>query len=332
MISVLVVAALGLLGGLVKVPYVALGPGPTYDTLGAVGGKTVVQISDQQPFPTTGHLTMTTVSLTDEVTLFGALGLWASGRYALAPREEYYKPGQSEQQVQQDNVKAFQDSQTNAEVAALRYLGYQLKVTADQIVKGSPADNTIEPGDRLVSVNGKTFGNSDEMREVLKATKPGDKVAVTFQHDKQEPRTAEITLGKSDDRTWGFLGVSPIDQADVKFKVTITLPDVGGPSAGLMFALAIIDKLTPDNINGGQSVAGTGEIDPAGNVKPIGGIPFKMMAARDGGATVFLVPTANCEEAKQKAPDGLRLIKVDKLADAVSSLKAMKDNKDTPHC
>src|SRR5205807_1652480 len=105
LISLVIVAALGLLAGFARVPYVALGPGPTYDTLGRVNGTQVVDITGQRTYPTTGHLTMTTVSLTDDVTLFEALGLWVSGRYALAPREEYYKPGESEQQIQQENVQ-----------------------------------------------------------------------------------------------------------------------------------------------------------------------------------------------------------------------------------
>jgi PDZ domain-containing protein len=330
--SFVVVAVLGLLGGFAQVPYVALGPGPTYDTLGSDRGNEVVHVSGQNTFPTGGHLTMTTVSLTDQVTLFGALGLWVSGRYALAPREEYFKPGESEQDVKKENVKAFQDSQSNAEVAALRYLGYPIKVLVAQIVSGSPADNTIAPGDKLVTVNGKAATDSDAVRAALQSTKPGDKVDVTFQHGTDQPRTAQIVLGRSSDRDWGFLGVSPVDRADVNFDVTISLADVGGPSAGLMFALAIVDKLTPGELNGGKSIAGTGEIDEKGDVKPIGGIPFKMVAAREAGATTFLVPADNCAEAKQHAPDGLQLVKVTKLADAVQELNDLNAGKPVPGC
>ena len=121
--SLLIVVAFGLLGAFARVPFVALGPGPTYDTLGMDGATPVVSVDGQQTFPTGGHLNMTTVSVTDQLSLFGALGLWASGRYALAPREVYFPPNKSEQQIDQENTEAFNDSQTAAETAALHYLG-----------------------------------------------------------------------------------------------------------------------------------------------------------------------------------------------------------------
>lgn len=330
-ISFLVVIALGVVGGFAQVPYVALGPGPTYDTLGQVDGQDVVSIQGQDTFPTKGRLTMTTVSLSDELSLFGALALWGSGRYALAPREEFYKPGESKDQVRNQNVKAFQDSQTSAEVAALHYLGYPSKVVVAEVTKGSAADNTISPNDRLLVVNGKTIAAAGDVRAALEATKPGDQIDIVFQHDGQE-KTARIALGKADDRTTGFLGLSPVDRADVPFEIKIGLPDVGGPSAGLLFALSIVDKLTPGELNGGQSIAGTGEITDAGEVNPIGGIAFKMVAAKEGGATTFLVPADNCVEAKQQAPDGLRLVKVETLTGAVQSIEAIVAGKDAPGC
>jgi Lon-like protease len=332
LVSLVIVAALGVLAGFARVPYVALGPGPTYDTLSSVNGTQVVDIAGQRTFPTTGHLTMTTVSLTDDVTLFEALGLWASGRYALAPREEYYKPGESEQQIQQENVQQFKDSQTNAEAAALRFLGYPTKVIASQVVSGSPADHVIAPGDRLIEVNGRKVASSDDVLAALQDTRPGQRVQVGFQHDGAPEQNAQVTLAEREGRGQGFLGVAPVDRADAPFQIKISLSDVGGPSAGLMFALAIVDKLTPGELDGSQSIAGTGEIDGKGTVRPIGGIPFKMIAAREGGATTFLVPAANCAEAKAHAPTGLRLVKVDDLTGAVKELQALKAGQPVPGC
>lgn len=329
--SLLVVLALGLLGGFARVPYVALGPGPTYDTLGQVNGGDVVAIEGQETFPTGGNLTMTTVSLTDDVSLFGALGLWVSGRYALAPREEFFRPGESEDEVRNQNVKAFQDSQSSAEVAALRYLDYPLKVVAAEITKGSAADTVLQPNDRLLEVNGKPIATADDVRPALEGTKPGDRVALTFEHEGQR-KTATVTLGSTEGRDAGFLGVLPLDRADVPFEIKISLTDVGGPSAGLLFALAIVDKLTPGELSGGKSVAGTGEINEKGEVGRIGGIGFKMVAAREGGATVFLVPAGNCDEARQQAPEGLRLVRVETLDDAVRSLESLNQGGDAPSC
>src|SRR5207302_5640889 len=105
----------------------------------------------------------TTVSLTDDMTLFGALGYWLSGRYALAPREDYIKPGETKEQVEKENVKQFQDSQTAAEVAALRYLDKPIKVIAQEITKGMPAEQVLAPGDRLLVVNGKKINVTEDV-------------------------------------------------------------------------------------------------------------------------------------------------------------------------
>jgi PDZ domain-containing protein len=330
--SLVVVVVLGLIGGFVQVPYVALGPGPTYDTLSAVGGTQVVAVSGKQTFKTSGQLRMVTVSLTNDVTLFAALGMWISGKYALAPREDYFSPGESEQQVEQQNVQEFKDSQSDAEVSALRYLHYPISVVAQEVVSKSPADQRIKPGDKLVTVDGKKVASAEAVQNALVDTKPGQTVDIVVQTGSQAPRDLKIKLGSNPDRKQGFLGITPASHADVPFKITISLSDIGGPSAGLMFALAVVDKLTPDNVNGGMTVAGTGEIDDQGNVSPIGGIPFKLVAARDAGATVFLTPADNCSEAETHVPAGLRLVKVTSLSSAIKELADLKAGRPVPGC
>lgn len=332
LLSVVLVAVFGVAGAVVSVPFVALGPGPTYDTLGNAAGSPVIRIKGERTFPTSGELRMTTVSLTDEVTLFGALGLWMSGRYALAPREEYFPPGESDEQIKKENVQQFKNSQSNAEVAALRELGYPVKVLAKEIVSGSPADRVLAAGDRLLVVNGKKISRSEDVRQALAGTRPGQKISLTFQHGGKAERTVELTLAKRDDREEGFIGLQPVDTADVPFTVDITLEDVGGPSAGLMFALAIVDRLTPGDLAGGTHIAGTGEITDRGEVGPIGGITFKLAAAKDAGAQVFLVPAGNCGEAVAAAPDGLSLVKVGTLDEAISALDKLDSGQPAPSC
>jgi PDZ domain-containing protein len=330
--SLIVLIALCLIGGFVQVPYVALGPGPTYDTLSSMDGTPVVAVAGRRTYPTNGQLRMVTVSLTSDVTLFAALGMWASGRYALAPRDDYYPPGQSDQQVEQQDVQQFKDSQSNAEVSALRYLHYPVSVVAQDVVSGSPADQRIKPGDKLVTVNGKQVASAEGVQAALANTLPGQTVDVVVQTGSQPPRDLKIKLGSNPDRKQGFLGITPAAHADVPFKITISLSDIGGPSAGLMFALAVVDKLTPGDVNGGMAVAGTGEIDDQGNVSPIGGIPFKLVAARNAGATVFLTPADNCSEAKTRVPSGLRLVKVTTLSSAISELADLKAGRPVPGC
>lgn len=325
-------------GFLVQVPYVAISPGPTYDTLGKdAAGNPVIQVNGQQTYGTNGELRMTTVSLNDGLNLFTALGLWASGRYALAPREEYYKPGETNEQVKQENIQQLQDSQTAAQVAALRHLGYPVQVVAKEIVSGSPADHVLAPGDRLITVNGKQIKESTEVAAALTGTKPGQRVPVAFQRSGGAEQTAELTLAHRDDRAQGFLGLTAVDRVNAPFNVAISLQDVGGPSAGLMFTLAIIDRLTPpgkpeSDLAAGRHIAGTGEISETGQVGPIGGISFKVVGARESGATDFLVPAHNCAEAVSARPDGLNLIKVSTLDDALTQLENLKAGRPVAHC
>lgn len=331
--SVVLVAVFGLLGTFARVPYVALGPGPTYDTLGDNEGTPVVRIDGERTYPTGGHLNMTTVSVTDQLSLFGALGLWASGRYALAPRELYFPPNKTEQQIEQENTKAFNDSQTSAEAAALRYLGYPMKVVVQEVVTGSPADGVVEPGDRLLEVNGQPVRDPESVSKAVARTKPGEEISIRLQRGEERPREVQVELADHPRQPGrGFIGVAPAERPDVDFDIEISLADVGGPSAGLMFALAIVDKLTPGEINGGHFVAGTGEIDAAGNVGPIGGINFKMVQAREAGAELFLVPEKNCAEAKAQAPEGLDLVKVATLDDAVKNLEKYRFGLEPDHC
>ncbi len=330
--SGVLVVVLGLVGGLVEVPYVALGPGPTYDTLGSVNNQQIIEVNGHPTSQTSGELRMVTVSEIDQITLFGALGLWMSGNYALQPRELYFPPGQSQQQVNQQNVQEFQESQIDAEVSALRYLHYPIEVVATQVVDGSPADKVIKPGDRINSVNGKPVSSVEDVFNAVGSTKPGQTIPVAVQTGSGPVRNLSITLGKNPSGSQGFIGIQPASQAIVPFKVNVSLTDIGGPSAGLIFALAIVDKLTNGQVNGGMKVAGTGEIDDVGDVSEIGGIPFKLVAARAAGATVFLTPAANCAEAKAHVPAGLKLVKVTSLSSAISELAALKAGKPVPGC
>ncbi|MGH3889646.1 MAG: YlbL family protein [Pseudonocardiaceae bacterium] len=332
LVSLGLAVALGLLGGLVPVPYVALRPGPTFNTLGEVAGKTVVDIKGTQTYPTSGHLNMTTVSVVDNVSLYGALGLWISGRSALVPRDEVFPPGLSEQQIEQQNQQLFLDSESKAETAALRYLGYPTKVVIDQVSADGAAKEKLVAGDRLLAVDGREMRTGQQVVDLLAGSHPGQLVQVRFQRPGAAPQDVTITLGAGEQPGRGYLGVGLTDRPDVNFDIIISLADVGGPSAGLMFALAIVDKLTPGALAGNTFVAGTGEIATGGEVGPIGGIPLKMIRAREAGASVFLVPAGNCAEAVQRAPEGLRLARVGTLAEAVHALDDVRAARQPPRC
>jgi PDZ domain-containing protein len=190
----------------------------------------------------------------------------------------------------------------------------------------------LQPGDRIVRIDGKDVTDSESVRKVLSGTRPGQTVTVVFQRDGGSERTESVTLARHPESPHGFIGIQPADRADAPFEVDIALEDVGGPSAGLMFALAILDELTPGAMTGGQSIAGTGTIDAEGNVGEIGGISFKLVAAHEAGADAFLVPEGNCGEAVAAAPEGLTLVRVATLDDAVSAVESLAEGKSAPSC
>lgn len=336
-ISTLVVAlvpilAFGLLLSMVTVPYVALGPGPTFDTLGEVDGKQVVQIEGAELHPTTGHLNMTTVSQRDGLTLGQALVFWASGRDQLVPRDLVYPPDKSKEEIEEANSKDFRQSEDSAEYAALHYLKYPMAVTVENVDSEGPSGDKLQPGDAIEAVNGTPVANLEEFQEILKTTKPGDTLEVAYRRKNAPAGTVDITLGKHPEREQGLLGVGVLDAPWAPFTIDFNLANVGGPSAGLMFSLAVVDKLTTGDINGSKFVAGSGTITGDGEVGSIGGITHKIEAAGEAGATVFLVPADNCDEAKTADVTGVELLKVETLEQAIGSLRTLSAGGEPPRC
>ena len=322
----------GVLLGAVTVPYVSLGPGPAFDTLGEVDGKQVVDIKGTQTHPTSGHLDMTTVSQRDDLSLAEALTLWLSGQEQLMPRDLVYPPGQSRDEIDKANDADFKESEHSAEYAALGYLKYPQAVTVAAVTDPGPSVGKLQAGDSVQAVNGTPVATVEQFTSYLKNTKPGQPVTVDFRRKNAPPGVAQITLGSNKDRKYGFAGLSVMDAPWAPFVVDFNLANVGGPSAGLMFSLAVVDKLTTGNLAGSKFVAGTGTIKLDGTVGRIGGIVHKMTAARDAGATVFLVPAENCYEATSGKLPGLQLVKVDNLGAAVNALHTVTSGGQPPSC
>jgi len=331
-VALVPIVVFGVLLAVVIVPFVSLGPGPTFDTLGEVDGKQVVQIEGTQTHPTTGHLNMTTVSQRDDLTLGEALTLWLSGQEQLVPRDLIYPPGKSREDVDKANNADFKQSEDSAAYAALGYLKYPSAITVATVSDPGPSVGKLRSGDAVDAVNGSPVTNVEQFTGLLKKTTPGEAVTIDFRRKNEPPGVAQITLGTNKDRDYGFLGVGVLDAPWAPFVVDFNLANVGGPSAGLMFSLAVVDKLTTGNLVGSTFVAGTGTISSDGKVGPIGGIAHKMVAARAAGATVFLVPAKNCYEASSDNRTGLRLVKVESLSQAVDALHAMTSGGQLPSC
>jgi Lon-like protease len=316
----------------VTVPYVSLGPGPTFPTLGSYDGKEVIDIKGTTVHKTTGQLNMTTVSQRDGLTLGQALTLWMSGREQLVPRDLIYPPDKSKDDIDKGNAQDFKRSEDSAEYAALGYLKYAPAVTVETVTKDGASTGKLNEGDAIDAVNGTPVSNLKQFTDLMKNTKPGDEVILDFRRKNAPPGIATVTLGSAPDKEQGVLGIGVIEAPWAPFTIDFNLAGIGGPSAGLVFSLAVIDKLTTGDLVGDRFVAGTGTIDADGKVGSIGGITHKILAAHDAGATVFLTPADNCDEAKSAHEDGIDLVKVENLGGAVDALKALSAGREPPHC
>lgn len=338
MVALVPIVAFGLLLSVVTVPYVALGPGPTFNTLGEVDGKQVVDIKStdgvagEVVHPTSGHLNMTTVAQRDGLTLGQALLLWMSGRDQLVPRELVYPPDKSKDDIDQANTTEFRQSEDDAEYAALSYLKYPKAVTVSTVEEKGPSAGKLQPGDAIDMVNNVPVADLAAFQAEVKKTRPGDQLVIDFRRKNAAAGTTTVTLGKHPERDQGYLGIGVVDAPWALFDIQFNLANIGGPSAGLMFSLAVVDKLTTGDLNDGKFVAGTGTIDADGKVGSIGGITHKMLAAAEAGATVFMVPAENCAEALTAREDSMQLVKVDTLTTAVDALNTISAGGEPPTC
>ena len=336
----LLVAAAGVLIALAvaviaPVPYVALTPGPTLNTLGTLSGKPLIEVKGHRIYPTTGNLNMVTVSFSGgpgtHFNIFAALRSWLSPHDAVVPSSEIFTPGDTPQQVARVDTEEMASSQQTATAAALCQLkiGFRTIDTVQSTMKGMPAASVLRPGDVITAVDGTPVTCRSDAGTLIKERKPGAPVQLTIL---RHSRTIPVRLTSADVQGEPEIGVYLVESFVFPFSVTISVGDIGGPSAGLMFALGLIDKITTDNLTGGRFIAGTGEIEADGTVDPIGGIQQKMAGARAAGATIFLTPAANCPNTAGAVPAGMRLIKVSSLAGAIAALDALKAGRPVPSC
>lgn len=324
----------------VPVPYVIYSPGRAYDVLGDnSSGQPIIQISGIDSHPTSGSLFMTTVSVTRSS---GRVGLgealvayWGPARDAL-PRDAVYPPGKTDEQVRTEEQLMMDTSKQDAVVAALRQAQvpvHPMPVVAGVSVAG-PAHDKLRPGDLIVAVNDQPVDTPDEVSRIIRATAPGDVVTLEVLRDRQ-PLTVRLTSDLSGQSRSTVIGIT-VDtgyryEPRVEFGVS---QEIGGPSAGLVFALALYDRITPQDVLHRYRVAGTGTITAEGQVGSIGGIQEKIDGAQAAGAEVFLVPAGNCRDLAG-VNTTMTLVPVDTLDSAINSLNRLGDpaaQAELPHC
>lgn len=317
---------------LMPVPFVKMAPGPTYNVVGDVDGVPVIDVQGTETYPTTGSLDMTTVMESGGprggLTFVEAIGSWFNSADAVLPRELIYPDDATGEDVKQRQAALFSTSESNAVAAALTYLNRPVttELVVSAVYEGTPAYGKLEPRDRILALDGVKVSEPAQVGDAIRSQPIGTTftfavqrlvdgkltdldVEVASQDNPDEPGTPQVGIG-----------VGLYYAAD--FDITFTLKDVGGPSAGMMFALGLIDKLTPEDLARGRHVAGTGTITPEGEVGTIGGIRQKLAGARNAGAELFLMPAAHCAEAAGHVPEGLTVVPVKTLTDAVSAVQA----------
>ena len=287
-------------------------------------GTEVIRVSGAPETTSAGQLRLTTVSVRPETDLLSAIWAWFDDEEAVVPRELIYPPDRSEQQVQEQNAQEWKQSQTSAETVALRELGYPVLTYVRKVTAGGAADGLLRADDVITSVDGTEVTRPAQLTELIRAKPAGTTLTIGYQRD-GKAGSARVTTKPGDDDT-PRIGVEIDTKQPNPYDIEIDLDKIGGPSAGLMFTLGIIDKLTPADLTGGKVIAGTGTIDDDGNVGPIGGIPQKLVGAKAAGAELFLVPKDNCAEALRNAVPGLTMAEVATVDDGLAALETFAAN------
>jgi PDZ domain-containing protein len=330
------------------VPFVKLAPGPTYNVVGEADGRPIIDISGTQTFPVSGNLDMTTVLESGGprggLTFVDAIASWANPSDAVVPRELIFPDDVSGEDVQTRQALLFSTSESNAVAAAMHYLDKPIitQVVVTAVYPDTPADGVLLPKDELLSVNGVKITQPADVIDAVR----GAPIGTTFEFvvrrdgvdvdgvmkDDVEQTVSVTSAANPDDETKPYIGIGVGEFYQAEFPISFTLEDVGGPSAGLMFATGIVDKLTPGDLTGGHHVAGTGTIEPDGTVGNIGGIRQKLAGARNAGATLFVMPADHCKEASGHIPDGLIVVPVKTLTDAVTAIQDYAAGKPLATC
>lgn len=318
--GVVLLVLFGILGTTLPVPYVAQVPGPTFNTLGDIKGEPIISIQGREPNKVDGNLNLTTVGVSrGGVSLIQAVRGWFDREVSVVPEEAVYPPDRSPEETRKANREAFLTSEQAAQTVALGRLGYPVKVVVQGVADDSPSKGALEEGDAIEAVDGVPTPDTDALDKVLESIPGGSTVTVSYTR-LGEPGTATVTTRAAEGRAGSLLGITILEQPSAPFDIDIQVQDVGGPSAGLMLTLGILDLVGPDDLTRGAVIAGTGTIDTRGAVGPIGGIPLKMVAAKDIGAELFLVPAGNCAEAVAAPDPGFPLARVATLDDALKAL------------
>jgi len=329
----------------IPVPYVMTSPGPVFNTIGEVNEIELISISGTETYPTEGELDMTTVSEyggpQEGLDMFQAIWGWIDPDRRVVPRESVYPEGETEEENAARNVEAFSTSQSYAIAAAMDYLDQPIKeqVIVTSVGLDTPAQDKLRAGDEILTVDGVPMTTPEQVVEAVRSKPIGTDLNFSVMRGGTKLEVVVTSGTRSDDpeteqneATIPYIGIGIDINYSAEFEIKFGVTGVGGPSAGTLFAIGIIDKLTPGALTQGKIIAGTGTIDPDGNVGEIGGIRQKLIGARDAGAVLFLAPAGNCDEVNGHIPDGLTVAAIETLEDAMDEIEAFNGGAQVTTC
>jgi PDZ domain-containing protein len=314
--AVLTLAAVG--GLFIRVPYDTIAPGSARQV------DDLIVVRDHPVYLAQGRVLFTTVSVREGINLWEVVGAWLDPDIDMVSEKDV-RGTTPPDKYHELNVEAMADSKTAAEAVALRHLGFTGLDGGAQVVSvepGLPASSVLAAKDVIVAVDGKPVTGPSGLVAAIGVHRPGDTLQLAVERDgaPAAERTATLATG---DQGRPLLGVRLTTKLKLPFGVSIDSGNIEGPSAGLAYSLALLDRLTPGELTGGAKVAATGELGADGRVGAIGGVAQKVAAVRRSGATLFLVPRENYAEAEAHAGSHLRVAAIDTFDDALRAMGSL---------
>jgi PDZ domain-containing protein len=310
------IAAVFLLGGTVYLPFYSLGPGP------ARAVHPLIRFEERTRYESAGDFVLTSVRF-NQLTAFGIVDSWLDPDESVVTRDELFAPGETEEDERERSISEMDESKLDAAYVVLEGLtGYPDEhgdgVLIQSVVEGCAADGELYPGDLVEAIDGTPVDTVVDARRVIRAAPPGDRLLfdVTVDGNRESVSLVREPCGGAERP---LVGVSMIES--FPFDVRISSGDIGGPSAGLAWALGLHDLLTPGDLTGGRTIAITGALAVDGTVFPIGGIEDKVVGAAEAGATILILPEGNLDGARAAGRDGIELVPVATFDEALSYLR-----------
>lgn len=336
-VALLAAAIVVALAAFIPSPYVIERPGPAVDVLGETTiedrSSDVISVEGVERFDGDGELRLVTVSLVGNperpTSWLTVLPTLFDPSQARLPMADVFPENVTVEQREQQNTVLMDDSQSQAAAAAFNALGERVpvKLRVAAAIENGPSEGVLEEGDVILEVGGSPVEGFAQLRERVIESGAGRALDITVERDGERVSVA-LTPRVPEGGDEPMIGASIAPEYELPHEVDFSLSDIGGPSAGLVFALGLYEVMTPGSLIDGQDVSGTGTIDSSGAVGPIGGLAPKMWAAQRAGSELFLMPTANCAEVPDRVPPGLVVAPVSTLDEAIDAIEAAAQGDD----